>query len=70
MRLFSLLLVVLGGINWGLVGLTGIDAINGIFGAHTIVARGIHVCLGLAALYQLVLLLRLIDTPLERRALT
>ena len=70
MRLLSLLLVVLGGINWGLVGLTGIDAVSGLFGAHTIAARGIHVVLGLAALYQLVLLLRMIDTPLEYRALT
>lgn len=70
MRLFSLFLVVLGGINWGLVGLTGIDAISGVFGAHTVAARGMHVVFGLAALYQLVLLLRTIDTPLEHRALT
>lgn len=70
MRRLSLLLVVLGGINWGLVGLTGLDAVTGMFGAHTLPARGLHLLVGLAALHQLVLLLRLIDTPLERRALT
>ena len=70
MRLFSLLLVILGGINWGLVGLANINAVAAIFGGNSLAGRGFYLAVGLAALCQLGRMLRMIDTPLERHALT
>ena len=48
-------LLVIGGINWGLVGLSGVDAVAKIFGGTSAaLARGIYIAVGLAALYQAV----------------
>ena len=48
-----LILVVIGGLNWGLVGLFNYDLVAAIFGAMTTVSRVIYTVVGLAALYML-----------------
>ena len=55
----SLILIILGGINWGLVGFFGIDLIGMIFGELSMVTRTIFVLVGLAAIYSLVLFWKL-----------
>ncbi len=52
------LLLVIGGLNWGLVGLAGIDVVAWIFGPMSIATRVVYVIVGLAALYCLVKLPR------------
>ena len=48
-------LVIVGGINWGLVGFFKYDLVAAIFGGSTvIVARIIYVLIGLSAIYLLV----------------
>ena len=47
------LLVVVGGINWGLVGAFNIDLVAQIFGAGSMFARVVYVLVGLAAVYML-----------------
>ncbi|MGI5827736.1 MAG: DUF378 domain-containing protein [Patescibacteria group bacterium] len=47
-----LILLIIGGINWGLVGLFGLDLVAAIFGA-TILARIIYILVGISALYIL-----------------
>ncbi len=47
------LLVVVGGINWGLVGAFNIDLVAHIFGAGSMFARVVYVLVGLAAVYML-----------------
>ena len=49
---YSLLLI--GAINWGLVGLFGFDLVAGIFGPMSILSRIVYSLVGLAALYDLV----------------
>jgi uncharacterized membrane protein YuzA (DUF378 family) len=49
----SLALVIIGGLNWGLVGAFGFDLVAAIFGEMTIISRMIYVLVGLAALYML-----------------
>ena len=51
--LISLVLVIIGGLNWGLVGLMNYDIIASIFGAGSAIARVIYVLVGLAALYMI-----------------
>lgn len=45
----SFFLVVVGGINWGLVGLFNLDLVDLILGGVPIVARIIYVLIGVAA---------------------
>ncbi|HEX3273639.1 MAG TPA: DUF378 domain-containing protein [Gemmatimonadales bacterium] len=45
-------LLVVGGINWGVVGLTGSDIVGTIFGPLSPVSRAVYLLVGVAALYQ------------------
>ncbi len=54
LNLVSLILVIIGGINWGLVGLFQFDLVQSLFGAGSGLSRAIFVIVGLAALWQLV----------------
>lgn len=53
-NLVTLALVIVGGVNWGLVGLFGFDLVATIFGAGSILARLVYIVVGLSALWQLV----------------
>ena len=50
-----LILVVIGGLNWGLVGILGVDVVAYIFGAMTLLTRIVYSLVGLAALYMLIM---------------
>lgn len=45
-------LVVVGALNWGLVGVAHIDLVAMIFGAGSILSSIVYVVVGLAGLYQ------------------
>ena len=45
-------LLVVGGLNWGVVGLTGSDLVGALFGELSPASRAVYVLVGLAALYQ------------------
>ena len=47
-------LLVVGGLNWGVVGETGSDLVGTIFGSLSPVSRAIYLLVGVAALYQAV----------------
>jgi uncharacterized membrane protein YuzA (DUF378 family) len=49
--LFAVLLVI-GGINWGLVGLFDVDLVAALFGPMSALSRLVYVVVGLAAGYQ------------------
>jgi uncharacterized membrane protein YuzA (DUF378 family) len=48
----ALILVIIGGLNWGLVGLFSYNVVNGIFGIGTVTTI-IYVLVGLSALYMI-----------------
>jgi uncharacterized protein len=50
--LFFILLVI-GGINWGLVGLLGLDLVALLFGPMTLISRIVYILVGVAAVYIL-----------------
>lgn len=50
-----LVLVLIGAINWGLVGFFKFDLVKAIFGDLTIVSRIIYGAVGIAGLYLLTL---------------
>jgi uncharacterized membrane protein YuzA (DUF378 family) len=44
-------LLVVGGLNWGLVGMFGVDLVATIFGPGSIASRVIYVLVGMSAVY-------------------
>lgn len=48
------ILLVVGGLNWGLIGLFDFNIVNLIFGSLPILERIVYVVVGLAAVYQAV----------------
>ncbi len=46
-------LLVVGGLNWGLVGLFDFDLVATLFGAVPAISTGVYVLVGMAALYQI-----------------
>jgi len=55
-------LLIIGGLNWGLVGLFNFDLVAAVFGDMSPFSRFIYAIVGLAALYRLFLW-----RPIERR---
>ena len=47
----AFVLVVVGGLNWGLVGFFNFDLVATIFGDMSIISRIVYALVGLAALY-------------------
>lgn len=45
------LLLVVGGLNWGLVGVFDYNLVDSIFGVESAIARVVYALVGLAALY-------------------
>jgi uncharacterized protein len=44
-------ILVIGGINWGMIGLFDINLVSALFGEMTILTRVVYVLVGLSALY-------------------
>ena len=53
LNLITLALIIVGGINWLLVGLADLDLVASLFGADSILTNIVYVLVGLSALYQL-----------------
>jgi uncharacterized membrane protein YuzA (DUF378 family) len=53
LNVVTLILVIIGGINWGLVGLFNIDLVATIFSFAPILATMVYVLVGASALYQI-----------------
>lgn len=51
----AFVLLVVGGLNWGLVGLFEWDLIASIFGEMSMVTRAVYTLVGISAVYKLVM---------------
>ena len=49
----ALILLVIGGLNWGLVGIFNLNLVEVIFGDMTIITKIIYAVVGLSAVYLL-----------------
>ncbi len=50
----ALILIIIGGINWGLVGVFDFNLVAAIFGKSSFIARVIYTIIGIAALWVMV----------------
>jgi uncharacterized membrane protein YuzA (DUF378 family) len=48
------ILLVVGGLNWGLVGLFSFDLVAAIFGAMSFLSRLVYVLVGISAVYYII----------------
>jgi len=58
----AMILLIVGGLNWGLVGLFDFDLVAAIFGEMSALSRAIYVAVGLSALWSLYTAMKLSRT--------
>ncbi|MDP8216249.1 MAG: DUF378 domain-containing protein [Candidatus Kaelpia imicola] len=58
MKKLAQFLVVVGGLNWGLVGFFNLDLVARIFGGFSTVSRVIYALIGLSALHLVIISLK------------
>ncbi|HEY0061264.1 MAG TPA: DUF378 domain-containing protein [Telluria sp.] len=49
----AMVLLIVGGLNWGAVGLMNIDLVAAFFGSQSALSRVVYVLVGLSALYSI-----------------
>jgi uncharacterized protein len=59
----TLALLIVGGLNWGLIGLFSFDLVAAIFGAGSVLARIVYVVVGLSAAWQIMPLVSSLGSP-------
>lgn len=57
--LIALVLVIVGGLNWALVGIFKFDLVAGIFGDMSVVSRIVYILVGIAAVYMAIIATKL-----------
>ena len=65
-NLVTLLLVIVGGLNWGLVGLFNFDLVAALFGEMSALSRIVYVLVGASAMWQVIPLVEALNSG-ERR---
>lgn len=55
----ALVLVIVGGLNWALVGIFKFDLVAWIFGDMSVVSRIVYVLVGVAAIYMAIIAAKL-----------
>ncbi|UXY14383.1 DUF378 domain-containing protein [Chitiniphilus purpureus] len=58
----TLILLIIGGLNWGLVGAFEFDLVAALFGALSPVSRAVYVLVGVSAVYWIVVALTKLKT--------
>ena len=54
LKTLALVLIVVGGLNWGLVGFFNFDLVTAIFGEMTTVSRIVYALVGLSAVFTVI----------------
>ncbi|HZY67649.1 MAG TPA: DUF378 domain-containing protein [Devosia sp.] len=68
-NIITLLLIIIGGINWGLVGAFDLNLVTAIFGEDSFLSNAVFILVGLSALWQIVPFSRSLsagEVPAER----
>ena len=51
--LISLILIIIGALNWGLIGLFNFDLVAALFGTMSMISRIVYSLVGISGLYAL-----------------
>jgi len=55
----AMVILIVGGVNWGLVGLMNIDLVATLFGEMTVAARAVYAAVGISGLYAIYMMMRM-----------
>jgi hypothetical protein len=55
----ALVLIIVGGLNWGLVGLFNFNLVSAIFGDMSVLSKVVYVLVGISALYAIPMSMKL-----------
>lgn len=47
----AIVLLIIGGLNWGIIGLFGVDVVASLLGGFSPLARAVYVLVGVASIY-------------------
>ncbi len=61
----ALWLTIIGGLNWGLIGVFNFNVVDAIFGVGTAASRIVYIVVGLGALYTIYLATRLVKRDIS-----
>ena len=53
----AIILLVVGGLNWGLVGLFNFDLVAALFGEMSVLSKVVYIIVGISAIYVLMMAL-------------
>lgn len=56
MDVIATVLLVVGGLNWGMVGTANFDLVAALFGSGSVLAKAVYTLVGVAAVYRAVTL--------------
>lgn len=56
LNLITLVLLIVGGLKWGLVGLFDFDLVAALFGEQSTLSRIVYVLVGVSAVWQIIAL--------------
>ena len=54
LNLITLILIIIGGLNWGLIALADFNLVTVLFGTDSVLTNVIYGLVGLSSLYQLI----------------
>lgn len=63
LSIISLLLVIIGALNWGLVGILGFNVVSWLFGPVSLLSRIVYILVGLGGLFGIAMLVKLSESP-------
>lgn len=69
LNLITLILVIVGAINWGLIGAFEFNLVTALFGVDSTLTRLVYILVGLSGIYQLIPLSRTLASS-DRAATT
>ena len=56
--IIALVLVIIGAINWGLIGIFNFDLVAAIFGSMSIISKIVYALVGISGLYSIAVLMK------------
>lgn len=59
LSIIALVLLIIGGLNWGVIGLTGFDMVAALFGVGTALTSIINILVGLSGIFGIFMLVEL-----------
>ena len=57
-NIVTLVLLIVGGLNWGLIGLFGFDLVAALFGEMSALSRIVYTLVGISAVWQIIPVVR------------